>query len=142
MQTWLKNIPLRGKCMLTVLLIEAMMFVLLVGNSVRLNNAELQLQARQRVQEISHTLVAAIAPWLAQHDQATAHEILLTRHRQGQLTGITLRNQTGHVVRLQADEPEDMYHLFNLICEGDTVTADTVRNVSISLTILKALPGE
>ena len=45
--------------------------------------------------------------------------------------GIAHRNGEGFV-RLQADEPEDMYHLFNLICEGDIVRADTVRNVSVS----------
>ena len=42
--------------------------------------------------------------------------------------GIAHRNGEGFV-RLQADEPEDMYHLYNLICEGDVVRADTIRNV-------------
>jgi protein pelota len=41
---------------------------------------------------------------------------------------ISHRNGEG-LVRLQADEPEDMYHLFNLVCEGDLITANTVRNV-------------
>lgn len=38
------------------------------------------------------------------------------------------RNGDGSI-QLQADEPEDMYHLFNLICKGDLVLATTVRNV-------------
>ena len=38
------------------------------------------------------------------------------------------RNAEGFV-QVQADEPEDMYHLFNLICEGDLITASTIRNV-------------
>ena len=105
MRNWLKNLPLRGKCMLTVLLIEAMMFALLVGNSVRLNNAELQMQTRQRVQEISQTLVAAIGPWLAQHDEATVYEILLARHRQSQLTGITLLNPAGKPIQQIGSAP-------------------------------------
>ena len=42
--------------------------------------------------------------------------------------GISRRNGEGFV-RLQADEPDDMYHLYNLICEGDVIRADTIRNV-------------
>jgi eRF1 domain 1 len=42
--------------------------------------------------------------------------------------GIAHRNGEGFV-RLQADEAEDMYHLFNLICEGDIIGAETIRNV-------------
>jgi protein pelota len=38
------------------------------------------------------------------------------------------RNAEGFV-QVQADEPEDMYHLYNLICEGDLITASTIRNV-------------
>lgn len=33
---------------------------------------------------------------------------------------------------MQADESEDMYTLYNLINQGDQITADTVRNVSFS----------
>lgn len=44
--------------------------------------------------------------------------------------GIAHRNGEGFV-RLQADEAEDMYHLFNLICEGDIIGAETIRNVSM-----------
>lgn len=44
--------------------------------------------------------------------------------------GIAHRNGEGFV-RLQADEAEDMYHLFNLICEGDIIGAETIRNVSL-----------
>jgi eRF1 domain 1 len=43
--------------------------------------------------------------------------------------GIAHRNGEGFV-RLQPDESEDMYHLFNLICEGDIIRADTIRNVT------------
>lgn len=32
-------------------------------------------------------------------------------------------------VRLEAEEDEDMYHLYNLIFVGDTVEAMTIRNV-------------
>ncbi len=32
--------------------------------------------------------------------------------------------------KLEAEEDEDMYHLYNLICKGDTLEAMTVRNVS------------
>lgn len=43
--------------------------------------------------------------------------------------GIAHRNGEGFV-RLLPDEAEDMYHLFNLICEGDIIRADTIRNVT------------
>ena len=32
-------------------------------------------------------------------------------------------------IKVQADESEDMYYLFNLVAEGDEVTASTTRNV-------------
>lgn len=32
-------------------------------------------------------------------------------------------------VKLEAEEDDDMYHLFNLITKGDTLEAMTVRNV-------------
>lgn len=38
-------------------------------------------------------------------------------------------------VKLEAEEDDDMYHLYNLISEGDQVEASTVRNVSPPLHI-------
>lgn len=32
-------------------------------------------------------------------------------------------------VKLEAEEDDDMYHLFNLIAKGDTIEGVTVRNV-------------
>jgi protein pelota len=32
-------------------------------------------------------------------------------------------------VKLEAEEDDDMYHLYNLIAKGDTLEAFTVRNV-------------
>ena len=73
------------------------MFAILVGHSVRLNNTELQSQGRQRVHEITRTLVAGMAPWLSQQDDATARDLLVTRYNQGQLSRISLRDNTGRV---------------------------------------------
>jgi diguanylate cyclase (GGDEF)-like protein/PAS domain S-box-containing protein len=98
MQNGLNNISLRAKCMLTVLMIQTLMFAILVGHSVQLNNAELQTQARQRVQEITRNLVAAVGPWLSQQDNTSARNILETRYNQGQLTAITLCNNAGRVI--------------------------------------------
>ena len=98
MQNGLNNISLRAKCMLTVLTIQTLMIAILVGHSVQLNNAELQTQARQRVQEITRTLVAAVGPWLSQQDDTSARNILATRYNQGQLTAVTLRNNAGRVI--------------------------------------------
>lgn len=41
---------------------------------------------------------------------------------------IVAKNGSGFLL-LEAQEAEDMYHLFNLISEGDLVTTDTSRNV-------------
>jgi len=41
---------------------------------------------------------------------------------------ITAKTCEGEVV-LEAEEDEDMYQLYNLIMEGDTVEAKTIRNV-------------
>jgi protein pelota len=43
---------------------------------------------------------------------------------------IVAKNGTGYLL-LEALESEDMYHLYNLISQGDVLTSDTVRNVSI-----------
>ena len=98
MQKWLQNLSLRYKVILTALLIESTMFGILVGYSVYLNNAELQSQGRQRVQEISQTLVAALGPWLSQQADSSVRDILLTRYNQGQLTAITVRDNFGRVL--------------------------------------------
>lgn len=34
-------------------------------------------------------------------------------------------------VKVQAEEEEDMYHLFNLIAKGDVLEASTIRNVIV-----------
>lgn len=38
------------------------------------------------------------------------------------------RNKIGFV-SLQPEEPEDMWHLFNIIVSGDLITASTIRKV-------------
>ena len=98
MQKWLKNLSLRYKVILTALLIESTMFAILVGYSAHLNNADLQNQGRQRVQEISQTLVAALGPWLSQSDDSSVRNILVTRYNQDQLTTITVRDNFGRVL--------------------------------------------
>jgi protein pelota len=35
------------------------------------------------------------------------------------------------IVKLEAEEDDDMYHLYNLIMVGDQVEASTIRNVKI-----------
>ena len=47
---------------------------------------------------------------------------------------IVAKNGSGFLL-LEAEEPEDMYHLFNLIGEGDLVTTDTSRNVTAVLSV-------
>jgi len=34
------------------------------------------------------------------------------------------------VLKVQPEEEEDMYHLYNLLCAGDELTASTVRNIT------------
>ena len=35
-------------------------------------------------------------------------------------------------VKLQAEEAEDMYHLYNIIAEGDSIKASTIRYITMS----------
>jgi len=42
---------------------------------------------------------------------------------------IVAKNGSGFV-HLQAEQPEDMWHLYNLIAKDDSVRSTTVRNVS------------
>ena len=43
---------------------------------------------------------------------------------------ISGKNGSGFV-RVQADDPEDMWHLYNLMAENDVIVSPTVRNVNI-----------
>jgi protein pelota len=42
---------------------------------------------------------------------------------------ISHKNGSGSV-RIQPEQPEDMWHLYNLIAENDKIRSTTVRNVS------------
>jgi stalled ribosome rescue protein Dom34 len=53
---------------------------------------------------------------------------------------ITAKNGEG-TIRVQADENEDVYHLYNIIALGDAISASTTRNVS-SLCICVAIHFE
>jgi protein pelota len=41
---------------------------------------------------------------------------------------ISSKNSDGYVI-LQAEDAEDMWHLYNIMTEGDTLRSSTVRNV-------------
>ena len=43
-------------------------------------------------------------------------------------TEILSKNGRGYV-KVQAEQPEDMWHLYNLIAEGDSIRSTTYRNV-------------
>ena len=73
---------------------------------MRLNNAELQTQTRQRGQEISKTRVATIGPCLRSINEATVYDILLVQHRQSQLTGMTLLNPAEKVIQQIGSAPQ------------------------------------
>jgi protein pelota len=48
---------------------------------------------------------------------------------------INAKTKEGEVI-LEAEEDEDMYHLYNLIMEGDEVEAKTIRNVRKLMTTI------
>ena len=98
MKFWPENLSLRYKLILTTLFIEAIMIALLVGHSVRLNNAALQTQGQQRVQEIARAMEAALGPLLSQHNDAAVRGMLVARQREGQLTAMTVRDNTRRVI--------------------------------------------
>ena len=48
-------------------------------------------------------------------------------------TEILSKNGRGYV-KVQAEQPEDMWHLYNLIAEGDSIRSTTYRNVRSIIT--------
>ena len=98
MQNWFKKLSLRYKCMLTVLSIQALMFALLVGYTLRQSHAERVVQAGQHVQEVARTLVAAIGPGLSLRDHPGVENILIRHYKQGGLKSLSLSDNTGRVI--------------------------------------------
>jgi PAS domain S-box len=98
MKHWIRNLPLRYKLLFATLVIEALMLALLVGNSVRLNGAELQEQGELRAQETAQTLSAALGPALAQRDYAAVHDMLDSLFGRGQIVMLAVHDPMGRLI--------------------------------------------
>ena len=71
---------LRGRLLLLALLVEAMMLVLLISNSLRLLRDSMGEQARVQAEQIAPVLNAALVAPLAQLDYATVQAVLDESH--------------------------------------------------------------
>ena len=112
MKTWLKNLSLRYKLTLAALAVEALMFALLIANGVRLNSAELQMQAQQRVEEIAKTLESALGPPLSQRDDASVRDMVEALHAKDQMIMLSVRDGSGRVVhQVGTDGGDEDFHL-------------------------------
>lgn len=66
----------RGRLVLSALLVELVMLAILVGNSLRLLHEAMGEQAREQAEQIAPVLSAALVAPLAQYDYATVQAIL------------------------------------------------------------------
>ncbi|MBN8488819.1 MAG: HAMP domain-containing protein [Burkholderiales bacterium] len=67
---------LRGRLVVTALLVELLMLGMLVGNSLRLLRESMGAQAERQAEQISPVLVAALVAPLAQFDYATVQAVI------------------------------------------------------------------
>ena len=67
---------LRGRLVVTALVVELVMLAMLVGNSLRLLRESMGDQAERQAEQISPVLVAALVAPLAQLDYATVQAVI------------------------------------------------------------------
>jgi signal transduction histidine kinase/DNA-binding NarL/FixJ family response regulator len=89
---------LRGKLLLTALLVEALMLFLLVSNSLRLLHNSMGEQARNHAEQIIPVLTAALVAPLAQYDYATVQAVLDESRSAGGIDYLAVTDAAGSIV--------------------------------------------
>lgn len=89
---------LRMRLLLVSLVIEALMFALLVGNSVRLIREQLVRQAENRIQAIELAYKTAVAVPLAARDYPTLHDILAGWQRADDVRYLAVTDRSGRIL--------------------------------------------
>ena len=90
-----RPLSLRTKLLLASLIVEAVMLTLLVSNSLRLSQDNLQIQVVQRNAELKILFNAALAAPMAERDYATLNEILTEIRRSEGIVYMVLTDRSG-----------------------------------------------
>jgi signal transduction histidine kinase len=88
----------RGRLVLSALLVELVMLAILVGNSLRLLHEAMGEQAREQAEQIAPVLSAALVAPLAQYDYATVQAILNESQAIRGIEYLAVTDSTGTIV--------------------------------------------
>lgn len=102
-----RSLSLRTKILLASLLVETLMLLGLVVNSVRVAQDELTTQARLRIESMAPLLNAALAGPLVQHDYATLQDVLTEAMRSEGFAYLVLLDPEGGRIAQAGLGPED-----------------------------------
>lgn len=101
------TLSLRAKMLLASLVVEGVILVLLMGNSVRVAQDELTAQARLRIESMAPLLNAALAGPMVQHDYATLQDILTEALRSEGFAYLVLLDSAGRRIAEAGLGPND-----------------------------------
>ncbi|MFZ4479164.1 MAG: ATP-binding protein [Rhodoferax sp.] len=88
----------RGRLVVTALLVELVMLAILVGNSLRLLHEAMGDQAREQAEQIAPVLSAALVAPLAQYDYATVQAVLDESHAVRGIDYLAVTDATGVII--------------------------------------------
>ena len=88
----------RGRLVLSALLVEVVMLAILVGNSMRLLHEAMGEQAHEQAEQIAPVLSAALVAPLAQYDYATVQAILNESHAIRGIDYLAVSDSSGTIV--------------------------------------------
>ena len=89
---------IRGRLLLSAILVELVMLTLLVGNSLRLIDQYMTEQEHHHADQIAPVLIAALVAPMAQRDYATVQAVLEDSGRENQLTYLVVTNSSNTIV--------------------------------------------
>jgi diguanylate cyclase (GGDEF)-like protein/PAS domain S-box-containing protein len=149
MRAWLRNLSLRNKLTFAALAVEATLLALLIANGVRLYRVELTTQASASAHVLAHALEAALAPPLAQRDDAGVRDMLEALGKNGAFRMVQVEDRNGRVVfqsgggvgaaDIALTHPIELagerYGRLHLVLSGEPVAAARARYLQESLVI-------
>jgi len=88
----------RARLLLSAILVEAVMLLLLVSNSLRLIHENMTTQERRHANELAPVLIAALVAPMAQRDYATVQAVLDDSKTDSEVEYMVVTNSSGTVV--------------------------------------------
>jgi len=88
----------RARLLLSAILVEAVMLLLLVSNSLRLIHENMTTQERRHANELAPVLIAALVAPMAQRDYATVQAVLHDSKTDSEVDYLVVTNSSGTVV--------------------------------------------